>query len=268
MCRPRLEIGKYGLRRLRSILKFIAFRGPGYDSLFGERRWSVDQGLETEDKQVVVNVIVEAGIFEFIENRYRGSWERFLIDLVTDKDVVIGICRLMGMDNSVGRGVEDNVVRSLARIQRIVNKLSVIYQFPGDPDHPVSRKRINDIRLNSLFKKNLFGKDLMRVARNVSSFQETLIDPYIRNIFWNCYTPGTGGFKISVNDLLQVMESEDICPICRDDFSFSFPGVHLSPCNHVYHPRCIQHLILGIKSNVVICPMCRQTVINIVPHKS
>jgi hypothetical protein len=261
MCNPRLEIGKYGLRRLKSIARFIQFGGPGYEALFETRRWQFPSGEDlNETKEFLVHQIVSSGAFEQVERNFQYSWERLLVALVTSKETVAGTCRLLGLD-SVARGVINEPTKNvLAIVQRVVNKLSIIYQFPGDHYHPVSRKRMNDIRLNALFKKDLFGKDPMTVARNVESFRDALTDPYIRGIFWSQYVPGTGLFKVSVSNLEQVTECDDYCSICMDEFSFTYPGIHLSPCLHVFHPKCIQHLIVNRISGQVLCPLCRQEV--------
>jgi hypothetical protein len=260
MCNPRLEIGKYGQKRLKSIARFLVFGGMGYESLFEGSRWYIALDPETMDKATLIKSIIECGAFQHIEQRFQGSWERLLVALVTSNEFLGGLHRLMGMEVSFRK-----IDKSITAIHSIVNRLSIIYQFPGDPDHPLSRKRINDVRLNALFKKDLFGKDPLTVAKNIESFQETLLDPYMRNIFWSYYTPGTGLFKISMNDLEQVVDSEDLCPICMDEFCFSTPGIHLSPCMHVFHPRCIQHLILNLGSTMILtCPLCRQPVIDIV----
>jgi len=148
-------------------------------------------------------------------------------------------------------------------INKVTNKLSIIYMFPGDPSHPISRKRMNDIRINALRKRNIIGRDALSIAREVTSFREAISDKFMRRVFWSCYEQGTGNFSISMSNLDQLTNVDDWCPICIGEFSDMFPGIRLQPCQHIFHPRCIQELILNIGDLDMTCPTCRGIVVSL-----
>jgi hypothetical protein len=155
---------------------------------------------------------------------------------------------------------EVDIEEGMLILHKLVNKLSNVYIFNGDPMHPVSRRKMNDIRLNCLFKKKMFGREALTIAKSVSSFKDAINDPYIRTIFWSNYTPGTGLFSISVSNLEQLSDVDDCCSICLESFSIEVPGIKLHPCGHVFHATCIQDLILNMSSLDVHCPLCRSKV--------
>jgi hypothetical protein len=261
MSAPYLEISKYGPKRLRRMARYLKNGGLGYESLFGNRGWRIDYNLNTP-KQILVDRISNCGAFQFIGEKFQMSWEALLVRLATDKSTFMGICSLFGMDQEITKITNNNtsVEERMSILQRVVNKLSIIYTFPGDPYHPVSKKRMNDMRLNALFQKKIFGKEPLALAQTVSSFKVAVTDPALREIFWSCYVPGTGMFNISFTNLDQIIQDEDCCPICMEEFTDILPGIRLQPCSHIFHPRCIQHLILSIHEKDVICPMCRGVV--------
>jgi len=270
MCTPYNEITRYGQRRLRKIARFLKHGGPGYEALFGEETsWRLDYGPSTP-KQVLVDRISNSGAFQHVSYQFQHSWERMLAAVVIDKNVLVGLCSLFGMEGEVAKltvpegqvSVED----SIGVLQKVVNKLSIIYTFPGDPSHPVSRKRMNDIRLNALFRRNIFGTEPLNIARAVGSFKDAMSDPVLRTVFWSCYVPGTGRFTISVSNLDQITDIDDCCSICMDDFSIEQPGICLNPCQHIFHPRCIQALILSIGDSPITCPLCRSKVDDLGTH--
>jgi hypothetical protein len=258
MTTPHLEISKYGLKRLVRIARFLKNGGVGYEALFEDRTWRIDYNFNTQ-KQVLVDRISNCGAFQFVGEKFQYSWESVLVRLATDQTTFGGVCSMFGMDKELTKitNTHTTMEERMIILQRAVNKLSFIYTFPGDPFHPVSRKRMNDMRLNALFQKRIFGKEPLAIAQTVSSFKDAVRDPVIREIFWSCYVPGTGMFNISFSNLNQLVEEEDCCPICMEEFTNVFPGIQLKPCCHVFHPRCIQHLILSIHEREVTCPMCR-----------
>jgi hypothetical protein len=261
MSTPHMEISKYGPKRLRRMARYLKNGGMGYESLFGDRGWRIDYSLNTP-KQILVDRISNCGAFQFIGEKFQRSWEALLVRLATDQLTFMGMCSLFGMEQELSKLTNNNISieESMSILQRVVNKLSIIYTFPGDPFHPVSKKRMNDMRLNALFKKNIFGKEPLALAQSVSSFKDAVSDPAIREIFWSCYVPGMGMFNISFANLDQIIQDEDCCPICMEEFTNTLPGIRLQPCSHIFHPRCIQHLILSIHEKDVTCPICRGVV--------
>lgn len=265
MSSPHLEIARYGPRRLRKIARFIRNGGPGYELLFGEERsWALEFGFNTP-KPILVDRISNCGAFQHVAQRFLFSWERLLAGLAIERKLMQGVCNLFGMEQESNRLSNQGLRQEEGMIilQRLVNKLSNVYTFPGDPMHPISRKRMNDIRLNALFRKNIFGKEPLSVAQGVTSFKDAVVDPLLRVIFWSCYVPGTGLFNVSISNLDQLTESEDCCSICMDDLSITFPGIKLQPCNHVFHPRCIQSLILSMGDQPISCPLCRTLIMDL-----
>jgi hypothetical protein len=67
-------------------------------------------------------------------------------------------------------------------IHQIVNRLSVVYEFPSDPNHPVSRKRMNDIRLNALLY-------LFKISvSNLEQLRPPACRPYdLIEMLWRCW---------------------------------------------------------------------------------
>lgn len=268
MCTPYYEISRYGIRRLRKIARFLKHGGTGYEALFGETAgWRIEYGPSTP-KQVLVDRISNSGAFQYISYQFHHSWERFLASVAMDKNSLTGLCNIFGMEGEVTKLTSEDVSveDGISILQKVVNKLSIVYTFPGDPVHPLSRKRMNDIRLNALFRRNIFGTEPLNIARAVRSFKEAMTDPVIRTVFWSCYVPGTGRFAISVSNLDQITETDDCCSICMDDFDIHQPGICLNPCQHVFHPRCIQALILSIGDSPITCPLCRSKVVDLGTH--
>jgi hypothetical protein len=261
MITPYLEISKYGLKRLRRIARYLRNGGVGYESLFGERGWRIDYSMDTP-KTVLVDRIGQCGAFQSLGERFHNSWEPFLVQLATDPSTLMGICTLFGMEQELSRLASSGVTMEdkMAVLQRAVNKLSIVYTFPGDPFHPVSRKRMNDMRLNAIFKRKIFGREPLALAQGVTTFHDAVSDPVIREIFWSCYVPGTGLFNVSFSNLDKLVGEDDCCPICMEDFTNTYPGIKLQPCTHIFHPRCIQQLIVSIHNKDVLCPMCRTVV--------
>lgn len=242
MCHPRNELAKYGPRRIRRIAEFLVYGGRGFSKIFLEKRWVISESN-------VLEGVCSSGAFEYICERYNRSWEILIASLMLDEDCLHGFCKLFGM-MEVG---EDS-------LRKVVNKLSVVYIFPGDPAHPLSRKKINDIRIGALTRRNLSGRDPANIAREITSFDQAVTDPLLRNIFWNCYTPGSGNFAISVSNLEQLDDVDDLCPVCLEEFTNVFPGIRLQPCHHIFHPRCVQALILNLGDLEMTCPVCRSHV--------
>ena len=255
------ELGNYGVRRLRKIANFLRHGGRGAWALLDDRRYELAI-TSSMTKTMLVERIATCGVFEEIANRFGNSWERLISEIVTNQNFVYGLCNLFGVDTDkvlLHLGFDNDKSVGLILIQKIVNKLSVVYMFPGDPTMARCRKRMNDIRLNALFKNNIFGKEPMTIAKEISSFHDAIKDPIMRIIFWSCYKPGTGQFKVSVSNLDQIINEEESCPICLDCLDNLTPGIRLKPCGHSFHPKCIQELILSV-DKMVVCPMCRTEV--------
>ena len=52
--------------------------------------------------------------------------------------------------------------------------------------------------------------------------------------------------------------SQPTCPICLDDFETNETKVRELPCQHIFHPDCIDQFLLR---NSSLCPMCKQSVL-------
>lgn len=256
-CHPHHELARYGVKRLKRIVGYVKNGGPGYETLFGGMVWRLEFRSYLT-KQQIMDRICSCGIFQYVETKFGASWERLITAIALDKGALEGFYNLLGM-NDPFKTIEEG----MRILQRVTNKLSNIYEFPNDPPHPVSRKKTNDLRLNAIFKKNIFGQEPINIARQISSFKEVVQDPFIRLIFWSCYTPGTGTFTISVSNLDQLIDLEDCCPICLEGFVQGYSGIRLHPCKHVFHPVCIQNLILRAMDNRITCPICRTEVTNL-----
>lgn len=255
---PHHELGNYGVKRLRKIANFLRHGGRGAWAVMDDTRYQLDITMNTT-KGTLVNKICECGVFEDIANRFGNSWERIISEIVTNENFAYGLCGLFGVD--IDRIFANHLDKKFAiiLIQKIVNKLSVVFVFPGDPIMARCRKRMNDIRLNALFKNNIFGKEPLAIAKEITSFQDAIRDPIVRIIFWSCYKPGTGQFKVSVSNLDKIIDEECSCSICLDVFDNISPGIKIKPCGHNFHPKCIQELILSM-DKVVLCPLCRTQV--------
>ncbi|KAJ9613718.1 hypothetical protein H2204_014712 [Knufia peltigerae] len=46
------------------------------------------------------------------------------------------------------------------------------------------------------------------------------------------------------------------CPICLNDFIHSETTIRELPCNHIFHPECID---LFLRNNSSLCPMCKKS---------
>jgi hypothetical protein len=52
----------------------------------------------------------------------------------------------------------------------------------------------------------------------------------------------------------EVPFSQPTCPICLDDFVHGETTIRELPCNHIFHPECIDPFL---KDNSSLCPMCK-----------
>ena len=52
--------------------------------------------------------------------------------------------------------------------------------------------------------------------------------------------------------------SQPTCAICLDDFEVDVTTVRELPCNHIFHPDCIDSFLKDISS---LCPMCKKSVL-------
>ncbi|KIW74892.1 hypothetical protein Z517_11662 [Fonsecaea pedrosoi CBS 271.37] len=50
--------------------------------------------------------------------------------------------------------------------------------------------------------------------------------------------------------------SQSTCPICLDDFISGETSVRELPCNHVFHPECIDSFL---RDNSSLCPLCKKS---------
>ena len=62
-----------------------------------------------------------------------------------------------------------------------------------------------------------------------------------------------------VNDNSIELDKRDSCPICLDFTDEN--DVHINPCNHVIHKKCLEELIK--KSNKNQCPLCKRNILGI-----
>ncbi|KAL2426185.1 hypothetical protein ABEF95_012445 [Exophiala dermatitidis] len=54
----------------------------------------------------------------------------------------------------------------------------------------------------------------------------------------------------------EVHFSQPTCPICLDDFVHGETTVRELPCNHIFHPECIDPFL---RDNSSLCPMCKKS---------
>jgi Ring finger domain len=54
----------------------------------------------------------------------------------------------------------------------------------------------------------------------------------------------------------EVPFSQPTCPICLDDFVHGETTIRELPCNHIFHPECIDPFL---KDNSSLCPMCKKS---------
>lgn len=54
----------------------------------------------------------------------------------------------------------------------------------------------------------------------------------------------------------EVQFTQSTCPICLDDFVHSETTVRELPCNHIFHPECIDPFL---RDNSSLCPMCKKS---------
>ncbi|EHY57118.1 hypothetical protein HRR83_002614 [Exophiala dermatitidis] len=54
----------------------------------------------------------------------------------------------------------------------------------------------------------------------------------------------------------QVPFSQPACPICLGDFIHSETPIRELPCNHIFHPECID---LFLRNSSSLCPMCKKS---------
>lgn len=54
----------------------------------------------------------------------------------------------------------------------------------------------------------------------------------------------------------EVQFTQSTCPICLDDFANGETTVRELPCNHIFHPECIDPFL---RDNSSLCPMCKKS---------
>lgn len=54
----------------------------------------------------------------------------------------------------------------------------------------------------------------------------------------------------------EVQFTQSTCPICLDDFTSGETTVRELPCNHIFHPECIDPFL---RDNSSLCPMCKKS---------
>lgn len=54
----------------------------------------------------------------------------------------------------------------------------------------------------------------------------------------------------------QVPFSQPACPICLSDFIHSATNIRELPCNHIFHPECIDPFL---RNSSTLCPMCKKS---------
>lgn len=70
--------------------------------------------------------------------------------------------------------------------------------------------------------------------------------------------PGEEESAVSGAPLRKTNYSQPTCPICLDDFAQGETIVRELPCNHIYHPECIDPFL---RENSSLCPMCKKSVL-------
>ncbi|KAK4946073.1 hypothetical protein LTR10_014875 [Elasticomyces elasticus] len=63
---------------------------------------------------------------------------------------------------------------------------------------------------------------------------------------------------VSGRPLRKAIFNQPTCPICLDDFTHGDTIVRELPCNHIYHPECIDPFL---RENSSLCPMCKKSVL-------
>ncbi|KAI9837056.1 MAG: hypothetical protein M1819_000705 [Sarea resinae] len=58
--------------------------------------------------------------------------------------------------------------------------------------------------------------------------------------------------------LPHLLYSQPTCPICLDDFVPHETTVRQLPCNHIFHPECVD---VFLKENSSLCPICKKSVL-------
>ena len=75
----------------------------------------------------------------------------------------------------------------------------------------------------------------------------------------------TSGYDSSISSLPKSSASsipeysQPTCAICLDDYEVNSTTVRQLPCNHIFHPDCIDPFLKDISS---LCPMCKKSVIS------
>ena len=63
-----------------------------------------------------------------------------------------------------------------------------------------------------------------------------------------------------VNDNSIELEKRDSCPICLE-YTDEEKDVHINPCNHLIHKKCLEELLSKTKKNQ--CPLCKRNILGI-----
>ena len=72
------------------------------------------------------------------------------------------------------------------------------------------------------------------------------------------YTPGSSGGDGIPSDLPETSFDQPSCVICLDDFVAHETRVRNLPCQHIFHPECVDQLLLRHSS---LCPICKASVL-------
>jgi hypothetical protein len=59
------------------------------------------------------------------------------------------------------------------------------------------------------------------------------------------------------NETEIVIDDNDICTICTDDFTITDVMINLPKCNHIFHKQCIGRWLTEFKNK---CPLCNTDV--------
>ncbi|KIX07189.1 uncharacterized protein Z518_01842 [Rhinocladiella mackenziei CBS 650.93] len=65
---------------------------------------------------------------------------------------------------------------------------------------------------------------------------------------------------VSNSEVREILFTQSTCPICLDDFVHGETTVRELPCNHIFHPECIDPFL---RDNSSLCPMCKKSALPI-----
>lgn len=137
-------------------------------------------------------------------------------------------------------------IKRLTVPREAIDKMS-LFIYTAKENQPVG----GDILKSSPKASDLFSEKLslptpILKSRSVSApLQLSMASPKI---------PETTSLPPSPLPLRQLSYSQPTCPICLDDFEFDSSIVRELPCQHIFHPGCID---VFLTENSSLCPVCK-----------